>query len=86
MLIIRAMINKIKRGKEQNEMIGQRAIRKGAVIGELKRKFNKRCEALCVRVCVGVCVCVCVFVGKRGEFYVTERKRLSYMALKLYGS
>ena len=58
MSIIRAMINEIKRVKEQNEMIGQRAIRKGAVIGELKRKFNKRCEALCVR----VCVCVCVFV------------------------
>ena len=60
MLIIRAMINKIKRGKEQNEMIGQRAVRKGAVIGELKRKFNTRCEALCE--CVCVCVCVCVYV------------------------
>ena len=62
MSIIRAMINEIKRVKEQNEMIGQRAIRKGAVIGELKRKFNKRCEALCVRVCVCGCVCVCVCV------------------------
>ena len=54
------MINKIKRGKEQNEMIGQTAVRKGPVIGELKRKFNKRCEALCE--CVCVCVCVCVYV------------------------
>ena len=66
MLIIRAMINKIKRGKEQNEMIGQRAVRKGAVIGELKRKFNKRCEALCERVCGCVCVFVCMCVC-RGE-------------------
>ena len=80
------MINKIKRGKEQNEMIGQRAVRKGAVIGELKRKFNKRCEALCECVCVCVRLCVCVCVGGRGEFYVTERKRLTYMALKFYGS
>ena len=80
------MINKIKRGKEQNKMIGQRAVRKGAVIGELKRKFNKRCEALCECVCVCVRLCVCVCVGGRGEFYVTERKRLTYMALKLYGS
>ena len=60
------MINKIKRGKEQNEMIGQRAVRKGAVIGELKRKFNKRCEALCECVCVCVCAFVCMCVC-RGE-------------------
>ena len=66
MLIIRAMINKIKRGKEQNEIIGQTAVRKGPVIGELKRKFNKRCEALCERVCGCVCVFVCMCVC-RGE-------------------